>query len=91
MMFTVKSIKHIVRGRFYYKKPCYKDIDFNYPAGREKLGVGVTENVRAVLETDGTQVDDSEYFRSLPDNTVFLLLRPGERWCPAGVDVIRAG
>ncbi|CAL8096239.1 unnamed protein product [Orchesella dallaii] len=58
--------------------------------GREKLGVGVTENVRAVLETDGTQVDDSEYFRSLPDNTVFLLLRPGERWCPAGVDVIRA-
>lgn len=30
-------------------------------------------------------------FRSLPDNTVFLLLRSGERWCPAGVDVIRKG
>ncbi len=59
--------------------------------GREKLGIGGHESVRAVLETDGTQVDDSEYFRSLPDNTVFLLLRLGERWSPAGVDVIRAG
>ncbi|XP_021949866.1 uncharacterized protein LOC110847264 isoform X1 [Folsomia candida] len=58
--------------------------------GREKLGIGVHETVRVVLETDGTQVDDSEYFRSLPDNTVFLLLRISDRWCPAGVDVIRA-
>ena len=59
--------------------------------GREKLCGVSNESVRAVLETDGTQVDDSEYFRSLPDNTVFLLLRPGERWVPAGIDVIRAG
>ncbi|CAG7817799.1 unnamed protein product [Allacma fusca] len=58
--------------------------------GREKLSIGCIENVRAVLEADGTQVDDSEYFRSLPDNTVFLLLRNGEKWAPAGVNVIRA-
>lgn len=30
--------------------------------GREKLGVGSHESVKAVLETDGTQVDDTEYF-----------------------------
>lgn len=59
--------------------------------GREKLGVSVGDPVRLVLESDGTQVEDAEYFRTLPPNTVLLLLRPGERWLPAGVDVIRAG
>lgn len=59
--------------------------------GRDKLGVSVGEPVRLVLESDGTQVEDAEYFRTLPANTILLLLRPGERWLPAGVDVIRAG
>lgn len=58
--------------------------------GRDKLGVSVGEPVRLVLESDGTQVEDAEYFRTLPANTVLLLLRHGERWLPAGVDVIRA-
>ncbi|KAF5279261.1 hypothetical protein FQA39_LY18305 [Lamprigera yunnana] len=58
--------------------------------GRDKLGVSVGEPVRLVLESDGTQVEDAEYFRTLPTNTVLLLLRHGERWLPAGVDVIRA-
>lgn len=59
--------------------------------GREKLGVPASEPVRLVLESDGTQVEDGEYFRTLPNNTVLLLLRPGERWYPTGVDVIKAG
>ncbi|XP_049959030.1 uncharacterized protein LOC126475304 isoform X1 [Schistocerca serialis cubense] len=58
--------------------------------GREKLGLPVGEPVRLVLEADGTQVEDGEYFRTLPNNTVLLLLRQGERWYPSGVDVIRA-
>ncbi|XP_017780005.1 PREDICTED: uncharacterized protein LOC108565201 isoform X2 [Nicrophorus vespilloides] len=58
--------------------------------GRDKLGVSINEPVRLVLESDGTQVEDFEYFRTLPANTILLLLRPGERWLPAGVDVIRA-
>lgn len=49
------------------------------------------EPVRLVLESDGTQVEDGEYFRTLPNNTVILLLRQGERWYPTGVDVIRTG
>ena len=44
-----------------------------------------------VLESDGTQVEDGEYFRKLANNTVLLLLRQGERWYPSGVDVIKAG
>lgn len=58
--------------------------------GREKLSVPATEPVRLVLDADGTQVEDGEYFRTLPNNTVLLLLRQGERWHPQGVDVIRA-
>lgn len=49
------------------------------------------ENVSLVLESDGTQVEDGEYFKTLANNTVLLLLRNGERWCPTGVDIIRAG
>ncbi|XP_047737893.1 uncharacterized protein LOC108671040 isoform X2 [Hyalella azteca] len=56
--------------------------------GREKLELGDVR-VRVVLEADGTHVDDAEYFSSLPENTVFLLLRQGEHWYPAGVEAIR--
>lgn len=53
--------------------------------------MGASEPVRLVLESDGTQVEDGDYWRTLPPNTVLLLLRPGERWYPTGVDVIKAG
>ncbi|KAF0294488.1 Cell death activator CIDE-A [Amphibalanus amphitrite] len=58
--------------------------------GREKLRYEAVGSVSAVLETDGTAVDDAEYFATLPDNTVFLLLREQDRWVPPGVDVLRA-
>ncbi|KAJ6641410.1 Cell death activator CIDE-3, partial [Pseudolycoriella hygida] len=58
--------------------------------GKDKLGVSASESVRLVLECDGTQVEDGEYFRTLANNTVLLLLRQGERWYPTGVDVIKA-
>ncbi|XP_047988680.1 uncharacterized protein LOC125228232 isoform X1 [Leguminivora glycinivorella] len=58
--------------------------------GKEKLSVSASEPVRLVLESDGTQVEDGDYWRTLPPNTVLLLLRPGERWYPTGVDVIKA-
>lgn len=59
--------------------------------GKEKLGVPQNENVSLVLESDGTQVEDGEYLKTLANNTILLLLRHGERWCPTGVDIIRAG
>ncbi|KAJ4445460.1 hypothetical protein ANN_07266 [Periplaneta americana] len=72
---------------------CLKAISYtacSVVPGKEKLGVVAGEPVRLVLESDGTQVEDGEYFRTLPNNTVLLLLRQGERWYPSGVDVIRA-
>jgi hypothetical protein len=59
--------------------------------GKEKLGIPVNENVSLVLESDGTQIDDVEYFKTLTNNTILLILRNGESWCPTGVDIIRAG
>lgn len=59
--------------------------------GKDKLGIPASEPVRLVLDSDGTQVEDGEYFRTLANNTVLLLLRQGERWYPTGVDVIKAG
>lgn len=47
--------------------------------------------MRLVLESDGTHIEDGDYFRTLSNNTVLLLLRQGERWYPKGVDVIKAG
>lgn len=56
---------------------------------RVKLGLQEVEDVAVVLEVDGTEVDD-EYFKRLEENTIILLLNPGERWYPPGVEAIRA-
>ena len=37
------------------------------------------------------QVDDGEYFQTLPENSIFMFLRTGESWHPTGSDSIKAG
>ncbi|XP_071874692.1 DNA fragmentation factor-related protein 2 isoform X3 [Bombus fervidus] len=69
---------------------CVSNFEELIHQGKEKLGVPQNENVSVVLESDGTQVEDGEYFKTLANNTILLLLRHGERWCPTGVDIIRA-
>ncbi|CAG0889428.1 unnamed protein product [Cyprideis torosa] len=54
----------------------------DFLAGKEALCITAGEDVKVVTEQDGTEVEDGEYFQSLPDNTAFLLLRRGERWIP---------
>ena len=53
--------------------------------------MSVSEPVRIVLESDGTQGEDGEYFQTLPENTIFIVLRPGEAWAPAGEDIVTQG
>ncbi|XP_013416677.1 DNA fragmentation factor subunit alpha [Lingula anatina] len=48
--------------------------------GKEKLGIPDDSKVKVVLEEDGTEVEDNDYFLCLKDNTTFLLLKPGEKW-----------
>lgn len=40
--------------------------------------------VYVVLEEDGTEVDEEEYFQTLPDNTLLMLLHVGDKWLPYG-------
>ena len=42
------------------------------------------KKVYVVLEEDGTEVDEEEYFQTLPANTLLMLLYVGERWSPFG-------
>ena len=50
----------------------------------DKLGYDEKKAVYVVLEDDGTEVDDEEYFQSLPDNTSLMLLHPHDIWSHDG-------
>lgn len=60
--------------------------------GAEKLGyVDDICTLKVVLESDGTEVEDDHYFQTAEKDTIFLLLRSGERWLPPGVEALKAG
>ena len=50
----------------------------------EKLGYDPRQEVYLVLEEDGTEIDDEEYFQSLADNTLLMLLHHQDLWSPVG-------
>lgn len=52
--------------------------------GREKVGISPGETVRVVLEEDGTEIDDDDYFLFLPHNTTLMLLTRDQRWAVEG-------
>ena len=43
------------------------------------------KSVYVVLEEDGTEVDEEEYFQTLPENTLLMLLYIGDKWSPYGL------
>ncbi|KFO97398.1 Cell death activator CIDE-A, partial [Calypte anna] len=44
--------------------------------------------VTLVLEEDGTVVDTEEFFRSLDDNTHFMVLEKGQKWTEVSADCL---
>lgn len=40
--------------------------------------------MKVVLEQDGTEVDEEDYFSTLERNTSLMLLKTNEKWGPAG-------
>merc|ERR1719483_681675 len=50
--------------------------------GREFLGLEDEEEVFAVLEDDGTEVDEEEYFHLLPEETFLMILSSKQIWSP---------
>ena len=53
-------------------------------AGKAKLNYAADKKVYVVLEEDGTEVDEEEYFQTLPANTLLMILFVGDRWSPFG-------
>lgn len=47
----------------------------------EKLGLP-SEHLTVVLESDGTEVDDEEYFATLEPDTSLMVLHGQEKWSP---------
>jgi len=50
--------------------------------GRAKLGYSSERSLYLVLEDDGTEVDEEDYFATLPPNTTLMLLYSEDRWTP---------
>ena len=53
-------------------------------SGKGLLGIPVAEEVAAVLEEDGTEISDEDYFAFIRHNTTIMLLRLGQKWLPVG-------
>merc|ERR1712025_303250 len=51
---------------------------------REKLLPDPRLDVYLVLDSDGTEIDDEEYFETLEENTTFILLLKEDIWSPYG-------
>ena len=52
--------------------------------GCAKLGLP-NSGVRVVLEMDGTEVDEEDYFSFLNSDATLMLLTPADQWRPAGL------
>ena len=53
-----------------------------FSKGRLLFGLSEHEEVYAVLEEDGTEVDEEEYFQLLPDETLLMILSSQQIWSP---------
>lgn len=41
----------------------------------------INETIKVVLESDGTEIDEDDYFDTLEKNTLIMILKPNEKWC----------
>ncbi|KYM97028.1 PREDICTED: DNA fragmentation factor subunit alpha-like [Cyphomyrmex costatus] len=51
---------------------------------RSRLAIPVDADLTIVLEQDGTEVDDEEYFATLEKNTSLMILHGDQKWIAAG-------
>lgn len=75
------SCHYIFNTSFFASETCI--IIFSLSAC-EKLEVDQNAVVKIVLDMDGTEVDDEEYFDTLESNTVLMLLIDSQRWLMHG-------
>ena len=80
-MATRKPYKVMDRTRSVKKGVMASSLEDFVLSSRRKLAYSDRE-VSVVLEEDGTEVDDDDYFQTLEPNTRLMLLYSGERWSP---------
>ncbi|XP_020707490.2 DNA fragmentation factor subunit alpha-like [Athalia rosae] len=51
---------------------------------RSRFGLPLDEQLTIVLEQDGTEVDDEEYFATLERNTSLMILCGNQKWAASG-------
>jgi len=51
---------------------------------RDKMGLPFDVPVKVVLEQDGTEIDDDEYFNTMERNTTLMILINDQKWLPPG-------
>ena len=78
-MSTRKPYKVMDRTRSVKKGVMAASLEEFVGRGKEKLGYSTNTEVYAVLEEDGTEVDEDDYFQTLSNNTILMLLYVGER------------
>ena len=93
-MTTRKPYKVMDRTRSVKKGVMASSLEDFVMSSKRKLAYPGDRDVSVVLEEDGTEVDDNDYFQTLEPNTCLMLLYSGERWSPfsaASADVTDHG
>ena len=81
-MATRKPYKVMDRTRSVKKGVMASSLEDFVLSSRRKLSYSGDREIYVVLEEDGTEVDDDDYFQTLEPNTCLMLLYSGERWSP---------
>ena len=84
-MTTRKPYKVMDRTRSVKKGVMASSLEDFTISSKRKLAYSGDREVSVVLEEDGTEVDDNDYFQTLEPNTCLMLLYAGERWSPFSV------
>jgi len=77
-----RPYKVLDRTRSLKKGVMAANLDELLEKSRTKLGYDKDKQLLAVLEEDGTEVEEDDYFQTLENNTTLMLLYAGERWSP---------
>lgn len=43
--------------------------------------LNINDPIKVVLESDGTEIDEDDYFETLEKNTLIMILKSDEKWC----------
>jgi len=79
---TRKPYKVLDRTRTFKKGVMASSLEEFILSARRKLSYPPDKELVVVLEEDGTEVDEDDYFQTLESNTTLMLLFSDDKWSP---------